>query len=478
MPVPETTPPAAPPLFDPAVQTQAPDTTAAETQAAGQTAAPVTTDTEVPLFNEENSSDLIGGMQDFQDKAPGVTEDQTVLGQMGNVLNKDNALFDYARGAGAAYANSRGLQNSDIGAQASSQAVFDVALPIAQQDAATYADRAQQEAGFWQSGGLMATQGSIDSILSAQGHMQTMVQQAQQGDINSRLQLEQFGYNWDLSEQDNLNRLMQLSAQGDIDASLALQQFGFDTDLMNQDFGYRIDLQNNALTNDLHLSEVDHQEWLEQNNQQHQNTLDEIAAQGDANNDQNADQFTRDLQANYLTQTGNRISQYSAEVQAIYSREGLTSAQQRNAINVARGNMEDDLAMYADYYSSNPYWDPAWTITGGSVTTPDGGTTTPPGGIPPDPVIPPVGPGPDDPVVPRRFRDDALDGKYPDRRLDAADIEPKPTPTQPQAAPPVATQPPAPTPTATPAPAPAPTPIPEQTLQRAPRRLGGREMQR
>ncbi len=44
----------------------------------------------------------------------------------------------------------------------------------------------------------------------AQDHMQSLVAMAAQGDINSKLQLEQFGYNWDLSEQDNLNRLQNL----------------------------------------------------------------------------------------------------------------------------------------------------------------------------------------------------------------------------------------------------------------------------
>jgi len=145
------------------------------------------------LFTEENMGvDRTGDfLQQYADAAPGVTPEQTVQGQLEQILNKDNALFDWARGQAAQYSNSRGLLNSDIAAEASSQSVMGVALPIAQQDAETYARAAEQQRQFWHTAGLQAFDATIQSGLMAQDHLERMVEMSHQGDINSRLQLEQ-----------------------------------------------------------------------------------------------------------------------------------------------------------------------------------------------------------------------------------------------------------------------------------------------
>ena len=384
-----------------------------------------------------STDDQTSTLNTFAGNAPEVQPNETVQGQLEGILDKDNALFDWARGQASQYANSRGLQNSDIAAQASSQAVLETALPIAQQDANTFAQRAQQEAGFWQAGGLQAMQGTIQSALMAQDHMNSLVEMAQQGDINSRLQLEQFGYNFDLSVQDNLNQMAQLAMQGDINAELALQAFGFDTELMEQDFGYRVSLTNLELANALELSSQDHSQWLERIASTHTNTLSEIEAQAlnriaeiqesgaqdlivqtarieqelestlaaisasgdedmalqiraaedaaardlanieaqDANlTRQQVEEFSRNLQANYLLATEHRSLQFSAEVAAIYQQEGLNGRQQEHAVTVARQNMENDINMLSEFYSSSPFWDPNWTptqVNSGAVQQPE-----------------------------------------------------------------------------------------------------------
>lgn len=333
------------------------------------------------LFTADSASNLTDTLQQFADKAPAVTPEQTMQGQLETFLDKNNPLFDKARGDAMAYANSRGLVNSSIAAGAGEEAVLGVAMPVAQHDAGVYAQRAAQEAQFWQAGGLQATEGMIQSTMMAQDHLQQLVAMSTQGDINSRLQLEQFGYNWQLSEQENLQQMQQLALQGDINSRLALQKFGFDTRLMEQDFGYRIALSQKELQNALALSGQDHSQWMERIAAGHSNTLSEIEAQGEQNRltqesglqDQealNIATFTRNLQASYLQAAERRTGQFSAEVTSIYQQEGLTAAQQANAVAVARSNYNNDLNMLADYYRQSPYWDPNWGTSTTAPTTP------------------------------------------------------------------------------------------------------------
>jgi len=332
---------------------------------------PATTETPEPttpgaLFTGENTADLMGSMQDFRDKAPEVTPEQTVQGQLEGILDKNNALFDWARGQAGQYANSRGLQNSDMAAEASSQAVIGAALPIAQADASVFADRAAQEARFWQAGGLQAMEGTIKSTLMAQDHLQQLVAMSHQGDVNSRLQLEQFGYNWNLSEQDNIQRMQQMALQGDINARLALQQFGFDTDLMEQDFGFRSSLMDKELRNALSVSEQDHTQWLDRMAAEHTNTLAELQVRSDLD----SVGYGRALQQNYLSGAERMMLQFSQEVQAIYQQEGLTAAQQANAVNRATVRHQNDMAMLQQYYMQSPHWDTNWGAPQQSPTPP------------------------------------------------------------------------------------------------------------
>lgn len=67
-----------------------------------------------------------------------VTEQETVAGQMKGLLASDSPYIQDARQKGKEYASSRGLLSSSMGAGASQRAAIETALPIAQQDAATY----------------------------------------------------------------------------------------------------------------------------------------------------------------------------------------------------------------------------------------------------------------------------------------------------------------------------------------------------
>lgn len=67
-----------------------------------------------------------------------VTKNQTVQGQIGDLIAKDSPLMQQAAARARAAANARGLLNSSIAVGTVHGAVMDRALPIAQQDARTY----------------------------------------------------------------------------------------------------------------------------------------------------------------------------------------------------------------------------------------------------------------------------------------------------------------------------------------------------
>ena len=73
-----------------------------------------------------------------------VQPEETVAYQLDQILQSNNPIIQRARTAGLQFANQRGLLNSSIAAQASQQAAIDAALPIAQQDARTFAEAAGQ----------------------------------------------------------------------------------------------------------------------------------------------------------------------------------------------------------------------------------------------------------------------------------------------------------------------------------------------
>lgn len=69
-----------------------------------------------------------------------VTANQTVASQLEQILATDSPLLQQARMRAMQTANQRGLLNSSMAASAGESALYDAALPIAQQDATTYSN--------------------------------------------------------------------------------------------------------------------------------------------------------------------------------------------------------------------------------------------------------------------------------------------------------------------------------------------------
>lgn len=75
-----------------------------------------------------------------------VDKNQTVQGQLGSILDSGSPLLQQAETNAAQSANKRGLLNSSMAVSAGQQALINTALPIAQQDASTYAGAGQYNA--------------------------------------------------------------------------------------------------------------------------------------------------------------------------------------------------------------------------------------------------------------------------------------------------------------------------------------------
>jgi len=76
-----------------------------------------------------------------------VKPNQTVQDQLQQIIANDSPLMQQARARALQSANSRGLLNSSMAITAGDSALYDAAMPIAQQDASTYADAAKFNTG-------------------------------------------------------------------------------------------------------------------------------------------------------------------------------------------------------------------------------------------------------------------------------------------------------------------------------------------
>lgn len=72
---------------------------------------------------------------------------ETIEGRLPGLLSTSNPLMEQAATKGAHTANKRGLLNSSMGVQAGQAALYDYAVPIAQNDANTYARSSEFNAG-------------------------------------------------------------------------------------------------------------------------------------------------------------------------------------------------------------------------------------------------------------------------------------------------------------------------------------------
>lgn len=96
----------------------------------------------------------------------------TVSGQLDAILRKGSPLLDRAKAGATQTANSRGLINSTMAAQAGEAAMIDAAMPIAQSDAGFYNQVAGQNQQFQNAASSqnaqLGTQVNLDNAKAAQ----------------------------------------------------------------------------------------------------------------------------------------------------------------------------------------------------------------------------------------------------------------------------------------------------------------------
>jgi hypothetical protein len=112
----------------------------------------------------------------------GVQSNQTVSGQVNDLLKADNPLMQTARNQANEAANSKGLLNSSMAVQAGEQAVLNSALPIAGADASTYNRVSSENAAAKNTAGQFNAGSQNQFNLSAQQAGQEQALQKIRGD--------------------------------------------------------------------------------------------------------------------------------------------------------------------------------------------------------------------------------------------------------------------------------------------------------
>ena len=180
---------------------------------------------------------------------------QTVQGQLSGILAANSPLLQQARAASLAQMNQRGLVNSSMAVGAGQEAVIKQALPIASQDATTFANAGQlntnlanQNAQFntgQSNTGLQFTTGAINQAALANAGAQNQAAQFTAGGMNqaalnnaaNQNQAAQFtaGVQTDVSKQ--YSTALNSTVQNMLDQSMKVA-------LANADASTKIELQN------------------------------------------------------------------------------------------------------------------------------------------------------------------------------------------------------------------------------------------
>ena len=129
-----------------------------------------------------------------------ITTNETVAGQLNNLLAKDSTYIQSARNRGMETANARGLINSSLAAGTSERAAIDAALPIAQQDSTINANAGQSAQNANQDIGLTGYKSLLDSAQQKENFGYQTQQNAQNIAGNMQLQKQSQEATFDLQK--------------------------------------------------------------------------------------------------------------------------------------------------------------------------------------------------------------------------------------------------------------------------------------
>lgn len=184
-----------------------------------------------PYDNRVGGGRLPGGMWGSQNRAyvRDVQGNETVSQQLNQLTSQNSPYIQQHRQQAMAGANARGMANTGLAAALSQRAAIGAALPIAQQDAATYLQTASENQR-WLNERANNRDQLAASQASARGARAAAERQAEI-DARNRLQLQRENLAYQ-GEQAGLGRLH----------DFGMGQFGLGADLTRMDAGYGYDL--------------------------------------------------------------------------------------------------------------------------------------------------------------------------------------------------------------------------------------------
>lgn len=143
-----------------------------------------------PGYNAEATSEVLGSQAKLGSGLSYVDADKsTVAGQLNTLLQGDSAYIKQAEEAGKEQAAARGLLNSSAAAGSARKAAIGAAMPIAQQDAQTYATAQGRE----QAGAIAQTQTQTEGIVSGEMNAQNAAIAQKAQDIQNIFQAKMQG---------------------------------------------------------------------------------------------------------------------------------------------------------------------------------------------------------------------------------------------------------------------------------------------
>lgn len=322
---------------------------------AQQPAAPLP-DTSTPQteFNATGyQSNGYTGVQGDTDYNYDPRSESLVQNQITGLLDPNSDIMRKAISQAQGYNASRGLQSSSLGSEVALSSMIDKALPIAQQDASTYATADQT--GWNQS--FTADQNNL-----SREHETSMFDK--QGELTTNLQNDQLNFtndqsNADRKQQSNLQNLQHQQNLSTLDKQAAIQtkrdELMNSFDMSKMDKTYLQDLEKTQIT------------W-----------------------EHDDDVFTRNMDGQialeYKNATSDAYNNYLEQVAAVYSNPNMTAAQQLAGVNklqemysTQRQQMQVIYSItpgnesYIDLGDENKIYGP--TVSP-DVTTKQAGTTT------------------------------------------------------------------------------------------------------
>ena len=167
----------------------------------------------------------------------------TVQGQLSGILKTGSPLLDRAETKAAQAANSRGLLNSTMAITAGQSALYDAALPIAQQDASTFADAGKTNAQQRTQVGLANASAANSSAQQAAGFQQQSNLQTQDLAAQAAQQQRELASRYDLASLDANSRMALQQADAANQQKLQAANAALQTGLQANDLAVKQSMQ-------------------------------------------------------------------------------------------------------------------------------------------------------------------------------------------------------------------------------------------